>query len=226
MKIKLAVGLIAVIGLLAINAKAQDMDYSAPVNFKLTCLVQGEDVESVKGNTTTTKYVTRQVKITNKDILALLADEAGETFPSGAKLVGDVADGEGGCPVVVADKAGTTILYSPQLQISGGDLEVGTGSESETDADTSWKWADTWTGTTIGRVEFSGVGTSFILAGLTTIKDSSSGSDSETKWTETGKGSFNANVAGTGFSSSAGGEAVISGTVTGSWSYKQSGTYE
>jgi hypothetical protein len=221
----LLLSVVTVVGLSAFSAKAQDMDYSAPVNFKLTGLVQGEDIISVKGDTTTTKSVVTKVKITNKEILALLADEAGETFPSGAKLVGNLAESEGGFDVVVADKAGTSILYSPDLSLTGDDLEVGTGKDSETESDTSSKSAYAWTGTTIGSVDFSSSEDSFLLEGLTTIKSSGSTSDSDTKSTETDKGSVKASVAGTGYSASAGGEAIIFGTVTAKWSYKTSEVY-
>jgi hypothetical protein len=232
----LSVGLI---GLSAFCAKAQSPDTPAYdiLNFTLTAtmpaLNSGNTVH--KGTdakyTDTTKYITRKVKITNKDILALLAADNGASFVRGAKLVGS----EGSVQVV--DSKGKDVLYSPDNFSYGsqGDYDdVISGTHTETHTGTGTKAidteADSTTATTIGNVTYQSplqTGQFFDVSGkvitiytrnYSHVMIDSMEAPSDTS-TEKVKSSFTGTGAGWGLFAPAEVPGVVSGTITGTKSY-------
>lgn len=231
MRIQLTVSLIAVIGLSVFSAKAQpELDNPTVLNFKLTGLMPATNSPIVKeketstGSTITTKYIAIKVKITNKEILTLLAAEAAISFPSGAKLVG--FDGE----ISVSDKTGTNILYSPDFTFDSESESVGIGTETESYSETETKYTENYSGsgteTMIGSISFYSKPNYFSVSGLVKGTDSYNDSYVSTESADTYKGkykySFTATLAGGGYIDPAGGDGIISGTVTGTESGKYS----
>jgi hypothetical protein len=74
---------IAVAGLLGMSARASLPDGYSSVKIKLTALMQAPDTTT----SSSTKYNITKVKITNKEMLNLIATEFGASFGDGVQLV-------------------------------------------------------------------------------------------------------------------------------------------
>jgi hypothetical protein len=200
-KIKLLVA-VAIAGLLGLSARAVAVSGYELVTVKGTILVQTND--------TLSKNSVEKFKITNKEILKLIAAEYVTNFPSGfpagAQLAVDYFfDGE----FYVLDKNGTVLLANAGASQGGDsyDLYLYYDNYVYTGSDTASK--TTYNYTTIGEFYYqdaSGIN-NFDVYGLTTVK--------ETYKTSSGSESFKmTGLAGDGFID--GYNAVVSGTVKGS----------
>jgi hypothetical protein len=214
-KYKLLVA-VAVAGLFGLSARASISGFDS-VNIKCTILMQTNDTYP---NANTTKFNVTKMKVTNKDILNLIAPEfatnspspytnfpfsppALNGFPPGSKLVVDnFFDGEfyvvSGTNVILHVQTGPEDLFVLYLEYSNN---VYTGS------DTASK--ETKNYTTIGEFKYVD-GTdanNFDVYGLTTVKDTFKASGESESFKMTG-------LAGDG--SFGGTNAVVSGTVKGS----------
>jgi hypothetical protein len=210
-KYKLLVA-VAVAGLFGLSARASIPGYES-VNIKCIILMQTNDTYP---KATTTKFNVTKMKVTNKDILNLIAPEfatnafsIGYTnfpsgFPVGSKLaVNYFSNGE----FYVLDKAGNVILdvYTENddfyLYLDYNDNYVYTGS------DTASKETENYT--YVGEFYYvDGTDANhFDVYGLTTVKDTIKASGESESFKMTG-------LAGDG--SFGGTNAVVSGTVKGS----------
>jgi hypothetical protein len=193
---------VAIAGLLGLSARAVAVSGYELVTVKGTILVQTND--------TLSKNSVEKFKITNKEILKLIAAEYVTNFPSGfpagAQLAVDYFfDGE----FYVLDKNGTVLLANAGASQGGDsyDLYLYYDNYVYTGSDTASK--TTYNYTTIGEFYYqdaSGIN-NFDVYGLTTVK--------ETYKTSSGSESFKmTGLAGDGFID--GNNAVVSGTVKGS----------
>ena len=236
---KYVCGLVAAMGLstAALQADQPDGVYNV-LTFNLTATLQATNSpvetnkESTKGTTTTTtdssKYITTKVKITNKELLKLLTNDNGGAFATGAKLVSDSSDA-----VLVADKTGTNILYTPSSFTCGQDSDSGDWVQSGTsttvsvdkgDSTGSSTDSESLTGTGIGAVAYTASldSTQFLRAsGLASSTSTYSYSDVTSSTAETMKESLRESFTGTvaGTCSFNGASGFISGTVSGVKSY-------
>jgi hypothetical protein len=196
-KIKLLVA-VAIAGLLGLSARATVVSGYELVTVKGTILVQTND--------TLSKNSVEKLKITNKDVLKLIAAEFSTNFPAGAQLAVDYFwEGD----FYVLDKNGNEILYASYNEgvIDDYSLYLEYQNYVDSGSDTASKETDNYT--TIGEFYYEDATDAnyFDIYGLTTVKDTyKSSSDSE---------SFNmTGLAGDGYF--AGYDAVVSGTVKGS----------
>ena len=205
-KMKLLVA-VAVAGLLGLSAHAAPSANFSPVKIKLTALVQAPDT-----GTSTIKFNVTKIKITNKEVLGLVEDEYGDSFPAGAQLVVDnfwdglfsVLDKDGA--ILRADASNGVGDDAYELYIGEIVNRVFTGSGTDT--------KETFKYTMVGNFFYQdsvgqlGGGDFFGVTGFTTVNDSFNFNS------ETSKESFKLEGAGNGRLS--GDNAVVSGKVSGS----------
>ena len=204
-KIKLLVA-VAIAGLLGLSARAAVSGYDL-VTVKGTVLAQTNDTHNSKD--TVTYFNVAKFKITNKDILKLIAMEYVTNFPSGFPAGAQLAvDYFWAGDFYVLDKNGNEILYASYNEGVTDDYSLYLEYQNYVDSgsDTASKETDNYT--TIGEFYYEDATDAnyFDVYGLTTVKDIYSTKDSE---------SFNmTGLAGNGYISDA--EVVVSGTIKGS----------
>lgn len=159
---------VAMTGLLGLSAYAKIPDDFSTVAIKLTVVVQNANT----GSGSTIKFNTTKTKVTNKDILVLVAAQFG-TLPANAQLVltsggfygGHFAVLNSDGTVFLANVSTTGLADDYDLSISDNNNNIYTGQDTAT--------AETFNITTAGDFFFeNALGTSFLeVYGPATVKN-------------------------------------------------------
>ena len=190
---------VAVAGLLGMSARASLPDGYSSVKIKLTALMQAPTTST----SSSIKYNTTKVKITNKEMLNLVATEFGVTLGSGSQLVlNNFWDGT----FSVLNKDGAVLIGNASSNEDEWELYTDTDNYVYTGKETSS--STTYNYDAIGYLYWQdgAAFNYFEVYGETTIADSYKSSGT--------KESFKLNGADDG--QWMGDDAVVSGTVSGS----------
>jgi hypothetical protein len=200
-KIKLMT-VIAMAGLVGMTARAVVSTGLETVNIKLTILTQGTNTET----SSTTKFNVHKVKVTNKDILKLIAQEF-TNLPAitnkGTKLA---LNGFFSGDFVVLDKTNGIILAnaSSVTNADSYNLSFDTDNEVDSGVETDSKEVDVFTDVAFLDYASADDNTFFDLQGLAVVKETFADKSPESfKFGGSGDGAFH------------GTDAVVIGTASG-----------